>query len=159
MSLERFKQAQADPVSGHATALAELQAGAKRSHWMWYIFPQLRGLGSSAMAVRYGLEGIQEARAYLADPELSEHLRLVTLAVEHSLEKGTPLLALMGSEVDARKLVSSLTLFEALGSDTGQTSSNTRAAEISRLARMILERAECQGISRCRPTLDALNVG
>src|SRR3954469_22685847 len=63
--LERFVTAQA-PV--FATALAELQSGQKRGHWMWFIFPQLRGLGHSAMARHYGVGSLAEARAYLAPP-------------------------------------------------------------------------------------------
>ncbi len=60
--LERFVEAQAD---AYADALAELQAGEKRTHWMWFIFPQLRGLGSSQMADFYGIEDRDEAAAYL----------------------------------------------------------------------------------------------
>ena len=69
--LERFVTAQA-PV--FATALAELQSGQKRSHWMWFIFPQLRGLGHSAMARHYGVGSLAEARAYLAHPLLGPRL-------------------------------------------------------------------------------------
>jgi uncharacterized protein (DUF1810 family) len=58
-----------------ARVRAELAAGAKRSHWMWFIFPQLRGLGTSASAHRYGICGLDEARAYLAHPLLGERLR------------------------------------------------------------------------------------
>ena len=69
--LERFVAAQA-PVFDQA--LAELRAGAKRSHWMWFVFPQLRGLGSSPMASFYGLSSLDEARAYLAHPVLGPRL-------------------------------------------------------------------------------------
>ena len=65
--LDRFVTAQ-EPV--FATALVELQAGQKRSHWMWFVFPQLRGLGHSAMAYRYSIGSLDEARAYLAHPVL-----------------------------------------------------------------------------------------
>ncbi len=63
------------------TALAELQAGQKRSHWMWFVFPQLRGLGHSAMAMRYGIGSLDEARAYLAHPLLGARLVDCTRAV------------------------------------------------------------------------------
>ena len=70
--LERFVQAQ-DPV--YATVLAELRAGRKRSHWMWFIFPQVAGLGSSEMARRYAIASSDEAAAYLAHPVLGARLR------------------------------------------------------------------------------------
>lgn len=70
--LERFKTAQA-PV--YEAVLRELEQGRKRSHWMWFIFPQLDGLGRSETARYYALSGLDEARAYLADPVLGERLR------------------------------------------------------------------------------------
>jgi uncharacterized protein (DUF1810 family) len=68
---ERFAAAQASVFS---TALTELQAGQKRGHWMWFIFPQLRGLGHSAMAQHYGIGSLAEAKAYLAHPLLGPRL-------------------------------------------------------------------------------------
>jgi uncharacterized protein (DUF1810 family) len=76
--LDRFVAAQA---RSQAVALAELRAGRKRSHWMWYIFPQLRGLGHSETAHRYGIASLDEARAYLAHPTLAANLRSVTEAM------------------------------------------------------------------------------
>jgi uncharacterized protein (DUF1810 family) len=73
--LQRFVAAQ-DPVMDRVTA--ELLAGRKQSHWMWFVFPQLRGLGFSAMAHRYGIESLDEARAYLAHPLLGARLRAAT---------------------------------------------------------------------------------
>ena len=70
--LERFRAAQAPVVD---TVLRELAQGRKRSHWMWFIFPQLDGLGRSETARYYALSGLDEARAYLADPVLGERLR------------------------------------------------------------------------------------
>lgn len=90
-------------------ALAELRAGAKRSHWMWFIFPQLAGLGHSAMAIHYGIGSPAEARAYLAHSLLGPRLRLCTQAV--LAHDGTPLDIMLGS-VDALKFRSSMTLFE-----------------------------------------------
>lgn len=103
--LERFVRAQADD---HATALAELRAGRKRSHWIWYVLPQLRGLGFSAMSQRYGLGGADEARAYLAHPLLGPRLLECIAALD--AHAGTPPQAMLG-EVDALKLRSCLTLF------------------------------------------------
>lgn len=71
-NLARFVQAQ-EPV--YARALAELQAGHKRSHWMWFVFPQIQGLGSSEMAQRYAIASGDEAAAYLAHPVLGRRLR------------------------------------------------------------------------------------
>ena len=78
--LQRFVDAQA-PV--YATVVAELRAGRKASHWMWFVFPQLRGLGHSAMAQHYGLAGLDEARAYLAHPLLGARMRECTRLVLH----------------------------------------------------------------------------
>ena len=75
-NLERFVAAQAPVLS---TVLAELKAGHKRSHWMWFIFPQLRGLGRSSMAQLYGISSIDEARAYLAHPLLGPRLSISAL--------------------------------------------------------------------------------
>src|SRR5258707_13715651 len=70
--LQRFVDAQ---DRAYDIVLAELRAGAKRSHWIWFVFPQLRGLGHSATAVRYGISSLDEARAYLAHPVLGSRLR------------------------------------------------------------------------------------
>jgi uncharacterized protein (DUF1810 family) len=76
--LERFVTAQAPVI---ATVLAELRAGRKRSHWMWFVFPQLAGLGRSSTARFYGIGSIDEARAYLAHPVLGPRLDLCTRIV------------------------------------------------------------------------------
>lgn len=89
---------------------AELAAGAKAGHWMWFVFPQLAGLGRSETARFYGLASADAARAYLAHPTLGPRLRqAVTLMLTHA---GTPPEAILGG-VDAMKLRSSLTLFAA----------------------------------------------
>ena len=77
-NLQRFIDAQADRF---ATALTELQSGRKRTHWMWYIFPQLQGLGSSSMAQLYAISSLAEARAYLEHPLLGRRLEQCTAAV------------------------------------------------------------------------------
>jgi uncharacterized protein (DUF1810 family) len=110
LSLARFVAAQSGV---HDLALAELRAGQKRTHWMWFVLPQLRGLGHSLMADRYGLEGLAEARAYLADSLLGGRLReCVEALLTHA---GTRSAAEVMGVVDAIKLQSSLTLFEAAG--------------------------------------------
>jgi len=103
--LERFVTAQA-PI--YETALKELSAGRKQSHWMWFIFPQLRGLGHSAMADRYGLESLEEAKAYLNHPTLGPRLEAAISALSSS--PGQSLRAVFGSPDDL-KFRSSMTLF------------------------------------------------
>jgi len=76
--LQRFVDAQEPRI---ADAMAELRAGRKRTHWMWFVFPQLRGLGRSAMASAYGIASLDEARAYLAHPILGPRLRQCTQRV------------------------------------------------------------------------------
>jgi uncharacterized protein (DUF1810 family) len=107
--LSRFLDAQ-DAGGAYARALAELRAGAKRSHWMWFVFPQVRGLGSSAMAERYAIGSLDEARAYWEHPILGARLR-ECLAALAALPSPTPTAADVFGAVDAMKLRSSLTLF------------------------------------------------
>lgn len=104
-NLDRFVQAQ---EQAYASALAELRAGRKRSHWIWYVFPQLRGLGVSAMAQTYGISGLAEARAYLAHPVLGP--RLIECVEAMLVHAGTAAQTILG-EVDALKFRSCLTLF------------------------------------------------
>lgn len=109
--LERFVRAQAGGV--HEGALAELKAGRKRGHWMWFVFPQARGLGRSAMAEYYGIGGVEEARAYLAHPLLGPRLRECVAAVlSHAGERTAE--EMLGA-VDAMKLRSCLALFASAG--------------------------------------------
>jgi uncharacterized protein (DUF1810 family) len=92
----------------YARALAELRAGRKRSHWIWYVLPQLRGLGLSGMSKRYGIASLQEAREYLAHPLLGARLHECIAAIgEHH---GTPIEQVLG-DLDAMKYRSCLTLF------------------------------------------------
>ena len=109
MSLARFLDAQAGGV--FERALAELEQGRKRSHWMWFILPQLRGLGHSQRAHFYGLTGLDEARAYLDHPVLGARLQAVCTALQDWSHLGAE--AVLG-DVDALKLRSCLTLFAAV---------------------------------------------
>lgn len=106
-SLERFVEAQA-PI--YATALAEIRRGSKRSHWMWFIFPQLAGLGRTETAEFFGVRSIGEARAYLAHPVLGPRYLECVVALQDRVVSDP--VAVFGS-VDAKKLRSSLTLMEA----------------------------------------------
>lgn len=104
MGLERFRSAH---ERDYAIALQEIKAGRKQSHWMWYIFPQILGLGSSADAVYYAIQDWDEASRYWADPVLSDHMKEICgelLKLEGSIEwiLGYP---------DCLKLCSCMTLF------------------------------------------------
>lgn len=110
--LQRFVEAQA---GNYAEALQELRAGRKRTHWSWYVFPQVRGLGTSPMSVRYAIAGLPEARAYLAHPVLGPRLRECVEAMNsHSGKSAEDILG----EVDAMKFHACVTLFARV-SDLG----------------------------------------
>lgn len=104
-TLERFRLAQARDYS---LALSEIRSGCKRSHWMWYIFPQLTGLGKSSTSLYYGIADLEEAKAFLRDPVLGSHLRECSVALL-KLESNDARMVLGSS--DHRKLRSSMTLF------------------------------------------------
>lgn len=108
-NLQRFTDMQ---QTDYATALQEMKDGQKRSHWIWYIFPQLRGLGNSSYSWIYGLADIDEAKAYLDHPVLGHRLREVTQAV--LAHRGKDIISIMGSSIDVLKLRSSMTLFNAV---------------------------------------------
>ena len=110
---DRFVTAQDGGV--FERALAELQNGKKSSHWMWFVFPQIEGLGSSAMARRYALSGLAEARAYAAHDELGPRLYEASEAMVEWA--GTMSADEILGTVDAMKFRSSMTLFEAAADD------------------------------------------
>jgi len=110
-NLTRFLQAQG-PV--YEQALAEIRAGRKRSHWMWYVFPQFKGLGNSPTSIHYAIGSIEEAQAYLAHPILGA--RLVECAEAALQIDGRSALEVFGSP-DDMKLRSSATLFAAMSPD------------------------------------------
>jgi len=105
MDLQRFVDAQAPVIEA---VMAELGAGAKRTHWMWFVFPQLKSLGRSGTAWHYGLDSVDEARAYLADQVLGERLKACTRAVLAHRDKSVA--AIFGSPDDL-KFRSCMTLF------------------------------------------------
>ena len=111
-NLQRFLDAQQGMFE---TALSELRGGRKQSHWMWFVFPQLAGLGRSEPALYYGIASIDEARAYLHHPILGGRLRQSVEALIPWAE--TRSAAEVLGAVDAMKLRSSLTLFEAASGD------------------------------------------
>ena len=104
--LNRFVRAQ---EHSYEQALSEIKAGRKYSHWIWYVFPQLKGLGRSENSYYYGLDSLAEAASYLAHPVLGSRLREITLALlEHSGKKPKDILG----GIDATKVCSSMTLFD-----------------------------------------------
>ena len=110
-SLDRFVEAQEHM---YEIALEEIKNGEKQSHWMWYIFPQIRGLGMSSMAHIYGIAGLDEAKAYLDHPTLSVRLFEISEALlKHKKKKPE---AIFGY-TDAMKLRSSMTLFTLVSED------------------------------------------
>ncbi len=113
--LERFVAAQEEGGT-YERALGELRAGRKRSHWIWFVFPQIAGLGSSPLAREYAIASLAEARAYLEHPLLGPRLRECARALL-AIEVGSAE-AILG-EIDAVKLRSSMTLFAR--ADPGET--------------------------------------
>ena len=156
VGLDRFLDAQDRRDAGYADALAEIRSGAKTGHWIWYVFPQLYGLGVSSHSRAYGIRGVAEATDYLHDSELRARMIEIASAVAEQLRQGTPLQALMGSSIDALKLVSSLTLFGAIA---GRLRCDDPSGEFDRLAAIaneILLRAQAEGYPPCERTLAEL---
>jgi uncharacterized protein (DUF1810 family) len=155
--LHRFKAAQAHAWSGIDTALAELRRGRKTSHWIWYIFPQLGGLGHSSTAQRYGLRDLGEACAYLEDPQLRRNYLAAVAAVEEQIfRQGNSLVSLMGGQIDTLKLVSSLTLFREAALRIARAEADDALTELATACERILDAAAQKGFPRCTFTLSRL---
>jgi uncharacterized protein (DUF1810 family) len=130
-------------------ALAEIRRGGKRTHWMWFIFPQVDGLGTSPTAVQYAIHSRAEADAFLADPALGAGYRQLVDAVwTQVITKRVSIRKLFGSP-DDQKLVSSLTLFAGVATDLDDAETWARFVE---QADTILDQAETQHLPRCAVT-------
>ena len=151
MALQRFHEAQASPSAGYDTALAEIRRGRKTSHWIWYIFPQIEGLGRSSTARAYALRDLAEAREYLRDPLLRARYEEIARAVSEQLARGRALEELMGSRTDALKLVSSLTLFRAAAQSLA--SEDPVFSSVAQRCESTLEETSAQGYPACAHTL------
>jgi len=153
--LERFKKAQDLPHSGFEAALAEIQSGRKQGHWIWYVFPQLAGLGASTASQIYGISDVAEAVEYLHDPVLCSRLLTMTTTVAACVQsgKGVSLETLMGSSIDVRKLVSSLTLFGNLARKLYATEGLDAHEALARTAEEVLARAAADGYPPCSYTI------
>ena len=154
MSLQRFHTAQSSQWDGYATALTEMRAGRKSSHWIWYIFPQIDGLGRSSTAREYALRDLEEACAYLRDPLLRSHYEEITRAVAEHVSRGAPIEDLMGGATDAQKLVSSLTLFRTAAAQLAQDAASAEFTRLSDLCDSILQRTRAQDYPPCDFTLE-----
>jgi uncharacterized protein (DUF1810 family) len=154
LSLSRFTAAQGDPDDGYETALRELRAGRKRSHWIWYVFPQISGLGASPTAREYALADPAEAEAYLEHPVLGERLVRATEVVLGHLAAVPPaaLVTLMGARIDALKLVSCMTLFEGVARHLATRAPGAASARMATIAPFVLAAASAQGFPRCAHT-------
>lgn len=153
--IERFRQAQDSAYEGFESALDEVRTGGKRGHWIWYVFPQLHGLGASGASRTFAIDGEEEAEAFLRDPELRSRLLTIAEAVAEQLrgDKGTSLRAVMGSDIDAKKVVSSLTLFGHMARKLAEAESTDTYSPIAAVADEVLQRAESQGYPPCAYTL------
>jgi len=157
-NVERFLEAQDRRPTGYASALAEIRSGGKQGHWIWYVFPQLAGLGGSAASVRYGIVDLPEARAYLQNETLRSRLLAITAAVAEQARGGYPLSAVMGSSIDVMKLVSSLTLFAHVARQLHADEQLDAFRELATTAEKVLVTAAKEGYPACRFTLDRLGV-
>lgn len=153
MSLDRFHDAQA---RSYRDALEEMRSGQKTSHWIWFILPQLEGLGGSPTARHYAMRDIAEALDYLGDPVLRARYKEIVSAVGNQICSGTPVETLMGGRTDALKLASSLTLFceAARILETRDASADMR--ELALNCEEILAAISSQGYPPCQATLSKL---
>jgi uncharacterized protein (DUF1810 family) len=150
--LARFRAAQGAAGTGFATALGELRAGRKTSHWIWYVLPQLAGLGRSPTARHFGLTDVHEAVAYLRDPVLGPRLTETVAAVHRHVTapRPIPIQTLMGSHVDALKLVSCLTLFRHVARALTDAEPGPEWLSLAAEAQAILDAASAQGLPPCQ---------
>jgi uncharacterized protein (DUF1810 family) len=156
--LDRFKSAQNSSAAGFETALEEIRTGGKRGHWIWYVFPQLSGLGASGISRAFAIDGQEEAVAFLHDEELRSRLLTIVTAVADQLDKKSApsLRMLMGSDTDARKVVSSLTLFGRVARRLHDVEGAAVYGAIAPAADVELPAAEAEGYPACAYTLRAL---
>jgi uncharacterized protein (DUF1810 family) len=157
MSLDRFHKAQKGH-SGYSQAKIEIQNGRKTSHWIWYIFPQLKSLGYSENAKFYGISDLNEACEYLKDPVLFKRYHQMVQLVEQQLQR-IPLVTLMGGDTDAKKLMSSLTLFRQATSHLNslQGKNNHDIKDLEQRCTHILKISANQNYQPCHKTLSILS--
>ena len=157
--LGRFRDAQDQPRSGYKQALAEIRAGGKRGHWVWYVLPQLAGLGNSSMSRAYAIRDRADAEAYLRDPVLSARYLEIISAIHDQLRRPIGFEDLMGSATDARKLASSLTLFGDVAGDMSEKGGTPTQSAIAERAGDVLRAAAREGYNACAFTRQQLGGG
>ncbi len=148
-NLQRFIAAQ-NAGNTYQKALKEIERGRKTNHWIWYVFPQIQGMGKSYNSKTYALSDLNEAQAYLLDPLLYSRYQTILFAAHEQLQKGTPINVLMGSQIDAQKLNSSLTLFEIASFSLAHTDEKYKT--LGKLCSSTLDIIKQQGIEKCRYT-------
>jgi uncharacterized protein (DUF1810 family) len=147
--LQRFRDAQNDEASGFAKALDEIRRAHKQGHWIWYVFPQLRGLGRSVMAETFGIDGEDEAIAYVLDAELRERLLTISSALTTQRERHVSLSTVMGSRLDAAKVISSMTLFGEVARRLRDRESCRDCDALAQTAATILAWGQEEGLEPC----------
>ncbi|HET9267358.1 MAG TPA: DUF1810 family protein [Vicinamibacterales bacterium] len=159
--LTRFAAAQDSPDAGFESALREIRGGRKSGHWIWYVLPQLSGLGASEMSRTFALRDAGDAADYVCDPVLGPRLLAIVSAIDEQLatHPGLSVASLMGSEIDARKLVSSLTLFEPVARSLDEAGAPEWARALGETSRAVLERAAAEGYPPCAYTRGRLEAG
>ncbi len=153
--LNRFLNAQdrGDPASLE-TALSELRLGTKQEHWIWYVFPQLQGLGHSPHAHYYGIHGLSEAADYLRNPLLRERYQLCLSEMLIHLRNGTKLRSILGS-TDSLKAISSMTLFQVVLKRSG-TQDQRSVPELLLMMEEFFMLISRDGYRPCQATLHCL---
>lgn len=153
--LDRFKEAQNASYAGFESALEELRSGGKKGHWIWYVFPQISGLGISSTSERFAIDSEEEAVEFLRDSELRSRLLTIASTVAEQLKSGNAksLRQLMGSDTDARKVVSSLTLFGQVARKLRETDGLEAYSSLAAAADDVLRVAASQGYPPCAYTL------
>src|SRR5262245_30924852 len=156
--LSRFREAQDSLRAGYASALAEIQSGRKIGHWIWYVFPQIGGLGASELSRKFAIENAEEAEAFLRDRELRSRLFAITSALVQQIkgDAAPSLRTVMNSEIDARTVVSSLTLFRHVARTLCETESTDVYGPFAAVADEVLAIAASQGHPPCEHTLRCL---
>jgi uncharacterized protein (DUF1810 family) len=153
MTLERFIDAQ---TNAYDQAVQEIRGGYKYGHWIWYIIPMLYGVKRSSFCDIYGLQGLAEATDYYQHPLLGERLTVVAEAVVTALSAGHTLEGIFGN-VDAKKTISCMTLFQIVGADPG-VQECPHHQRFQTAAQTILAAGDDQGLPRCVKTLTLLGM-
>ena len=151
MTLQRFIDAQ---TNAYDQAVTEIRGGYKYGHWIWYIIPMLYGVKRSSFCDIYGLRGLAEATEYYAHPLLGERLTVVAEAIVHAVESGRTLEQIFG-DVDAKKTISCMTLFQIVGENPA-VQSLAYHDRFQAAALRIRAAGEAEGLTRCAKTLALL---